>query len=516
MADDFAWDVFIAYSRADSSVAHSLAKQLREDRLRVWLDAWEIQDGDDHAAKVEDGLERSRVLVLCMSEAAFGSDWSRLESTTFRFRDPQNRERRFIALRLDEAPIRNSLAAFAYIGWLSVDRDQGYSRVLEACRPPMPPLRAPRQRPLIHRAEKAAFINHHGAGVIEYSFTADGGKVLIVSTDGTVWSWSSQSGELKRIRVRKEPIKGKMGRRSTAGNWSEGWGAEDHTDGVWSATWSPDGCLALFSLHDMTAKLWDPESEQDLHILQGHTAAIWTVALSADGRLAVSGSDDGHVRLWDVATGSCLRVLGGHTEPVFSVACSADGRRALSGSRDKTLRLWDVESGRCLRIFEGHTDLLRSVTLSADGRYALSGSSDRTARLWEVDTGRCLHVLEGHIAPVYSVAWSERDRLALTGSGDTTVRLWHADSGRCLCVLEGHTHPIVRVAWSFDGRSAISGDSAGGVRTWDLSKFVAETRAPAPVPAITPALKQVQYTNAKVLLVGESGAGKTGLSKLAI
>ncbi len=45
------------------------------------------------------GLEHSRVHVLCMSANAFGSDWSQLESGTFRFRDPLNKERRFIPCR---------------------------------------------------------------------------------------------------------------------------------------------------------------------------------------------------------------------------------------------------------------------------------------------------------------------------------------------------------------------------------------------------------------------------------
>ena len=64
----------------------------------------------------EEGLERSRVLVLCMSSNAFGSDWAQLESGTFRFRDPLNKERRFLPLRLVDAresggatPVRTSL-----------------------------------------------------------------------------------------------------------------------------------------------------------------------------------------------------------------------------------------------------------------------------------------------------------------------------------------------------------------------------------------------------------------------
>ena len=95
--------------------------------------------GDSIPAKIEEGLEHSRVLVLCMSANAFGSDWAQLEAGTFRFRDPLNKERRFIPLRLDDAPIKGSLAQFLYINWLPEDREQEYAKLLEACRPPAKP-----------------------------------------------------------------------------------------------------------------------------------------------------------------------------------------------------------------------------------------------------------------------------------------------------------------------------------------------------------------------------------------
>ncbi len=78
-----------------------MAEQLRTDWLSVWFDEWEIKDGDNIPAKIEEGLEHSRMLVLCMSANAFGSDWAKLEAGTFRFRDPLNKERRFIPLQLD-------------------------------------------------------------------------------------------------------------------------------------------------------------------------------------------------------------------------------------------------------------------------------------------------------------------------------------------------------------------------------------------------------------------------------
>ena len=100
-AETFQYDVFLSPSSNDKTVVRQLAQRLRKDVLKMWFDEWVLKPGDSIPAKIEEGLERSRVLVLCMSANAFGSDWAQLEAGTFRFRDPLNREHRFIPLRLD-------------------------------------------------------------------------------------------------------------------------------------------------------------------------------------------------------------------------------------------------------------------------------------------------------------------------------------------------------------------------------------------------------------------------------
>ena len=135
MPDEFPYDVFLSHSAKDKPVVRDVAERLKKDGLRVWFDEWEIRPGDSIPAKIEEGLERSRVLVLCMSANAFGSDWAQLESGTFRFRDPLNKERRFLPLRLDDAPIKGSLAQFLYINWLPEEREKEYVKLLAACQP---------------------------------------------------------------------------------------------------------------------------------------------------------------------------------------------------------------------------------------------------------------------------------------------------------------------------------------------------------------------------------------------
>ena len=107
MPETFDYDVFISHSSKDKAVVHPLAKRLQKDGLKVRFDEWVRKPGDNFPAKIEEGLEHSHVLaspslpywrrgILCMSAHAFGSDWAQLESGTFRFRDPLNKERRLI------------------------------------------------------------------------------------------------------------------------------------------------------------------------------------------------------------------------------------------------------------------------------------------------------------------------------------------------------------------------------------------------------------------------------------
>jgi small GTP-binding protein len=451
-----------------------------------------LKPGDSIPAKIEEGLEQSRVLVLCMSANAFGSDWAQLEAGTFRFRDPLNRERRFIPLRLDAAPIKGSLAQFSYINWSSKKPMREYAKLFEACRPSSKAMVVRRKtaRIVVTGNRTELDLRSNRINIRACAFSADGKRVLTAADIGTVLLWDVETGRcLRELR--------------------------GHTMEVLSVAWSPDQRQALSGSADTTVRMWDVKTGRCLRVLEGHRSGVSSVAWSPDQRQALSGSADKTMRLWDVGAGRCLRILEGHTGQVLSVAWSPDQRQALSGGDKATLQLWDVEAGRCLRVLEGHTGQVLSVAWSPDQRQALSGSADKTVRMWDVETGRCLRVLESHRSGVSSVAWSQDQRQALSGSADPTVRLWDVETGQCLQEFTGQVRYVNTIAWSADQLRTLIGSRDGNIVIWDLSKYLIKIKTYAPtvtVPPLPPTSNQVQYTNAKVLVVGDTSAGKTGLA----
>ena len=123
----FAYDVFLSHNSKDKPCVRKLVERLRAAGLRVWFDDWVIRAGDALYLAIEHGLEASRTLVLCMSPAAFDSDWVGLERETVLFRDPTNRGRRFIPVLLADCDIPATLRRYKYVDY----RDEGDAALRE-------------------------------------------------------------------------------------------------------------------------------------------------------------------------------------------------------------------------------------------------------------------------------------------------------------------------------------------------------------------------------------------------
>jgi GTPase SAR1 family protein len=336
---------------------------------------------------------------------------------------------------------------------------------------------------------------------------------------------------------------------------------EEHGGAVMSITFDPEGRVLASGGHDGTVKLWEVDSGKLLRTLGGHKNAVVSVAFNPEGRTLASGSSDRTIKLWDVASGKLLRTIEGHGGAVMSVTFDPEGQTLASGGRNKTVKLWEADSGKLLRTLGGHEDYVWSLAFNPEGRMLASGSSDRTVKRWEANSGKLLRTLGGHKKTVNSVAFDPEGRMLASGSSDRTVKLWEADSGKLLHTLEGHTSSVRAVVFSVDGQLLASKSEDGilhlwSCETWERVAAISEPIRPgylisglafhptlpllatvgshpdAPKiwrsmlihlweldldvllgksPEARLAIEAVHHTTAKIVLVGDSGVGKTGL-----
>ena len=173
-----------------------------------------------------------------------------------------------------------------------------------------------------------------------------------------------------------------------------------------------------------------------------------------------------------------------------------------AGLDDNTVRLWDAASGRERHRLEGHSNAVLSVAWSPDGASVASGSSDNTVRLWDAASGREQVSLEGHRSAIELLAWSADSRVLASVSQDGEIRLWEAATGQLLDRRRS-------VAVLPDSRAGISfGSAQEGWETEALTIIVWTPAAAEPAAAA-----QVLQASAKVILAGDSSAGKTCLAR---
>jgi len=246
-----------------------------------------------------------------------------------------------------------------------------------------------------------------------------------------------------------------------------------HTGPVTCVAFSPDGKRIVSSSDDLTIRVWDAETGQELFALKGHQLPVACVTFSPDGkRLASAGGDRPaevacELKVWDVEKRTELLNLKGHRSVVDCIVYSPDGKRLATGSWDKTAKVWDAETGKELLTLKGHIWAVGAIAWSPDGKQIGTGGRDNKVKVWDADKGTELHSWDAHFEPVLGVSFSPDGKRLATSSEDMTARVWNVPQQKALLTLQGHTNSVQSVEYSPDGRYLLTAGVDGRMKLWD-------------------------------------------------
>jgi len=268
MNDTYTFDLFLSHNNRDKDRVIALAQRLRNAGLKVWLDAWEIQPGDHIFLKVEEGLTLSRALVLFMTENAFDSDWVKMERGTVLFRDPVNRDRRFLPVLAADCEIPDSIKGYAYIDYRR-ESDEALQKLIKACKKEEVEKEATEPKPIALLERK---LKGHTDWVLSIVVSPDSRWAISGSHDKTVKLWNLETG-------------------ACVGTF------EGHQSDILSVAVSPGGSwVASTGFTDNTVRIWDLKTGNYVQVIKDDEGGFEpvSVAFSPDGkRLMVGNSVSG-------------------------------------------------------------------------------------------------------------------------------------------------------------------------------------------------------------------------------
>lgn len=473
------FDVLITFTNADAHLTSKLVERLTDDGLVV-----ATLNSDQLASLDVSQIPDAKVMLLVLSENVAESEWTLHEALTYLFRDAANDSKRFVPVLLDKSLLPESLRSFAYLTWQERGAEE-YAKILLACSKQTDDAAKTELESYLHitpvRTARATY------PLVGVALSED--ELFVLTVTGIAERWDTSLNDCTTFRV-----------------------APQQANSVWALSVSNDNQTAVIGSFDKSVYVLSLTAAAKARVIQTNQGTVWVIKHLQDPNEILVGCSAGFIARYDIRTGECLDTLVAHQGPVYALALSPNGEYFASSSRDGTIREWDAKKFVLVREHKlavvnakGVAIATRALAYSNDSTKLFSGSADGAIRIWNRETGHLEAILEGHTRSIRALLLNATNNILLSTGQDHKVKLWNWETGTTLATLTGLTSYATAATFSADGKFVYAGSRNSQILKWDVSG-VSNAKLDLPVTA------SKRYTNAKVLLVGDSGVGKTGLA----
>jgi small GTP-binding protein len=311
----------------------------------------------------------------------------------------------------------------------------------------------------------------------------------------------------------------------------------------------PSGRLFATANDNGQVELWNIATSQFVGSLHGHSGRVHCVVFDRAGDMLASGASDGKVLVRETRSGMFDReLLGRHDGDVLSLSFDEYGHLA-SGGGDETIRIWSTTPDEGpLRTLKVHQGPVQTVAFNHSGPLLAHGSIDGRVEVTDPANETIVRELTGS-SP--AVAFSPDGQLLATATLQGAIRISkvapRTEASDIPWIFEGHVAEVETLSFSHDGRFLASLDATGQLRIWDCATGACLAVIPSSpmhrVVAFHPTRNELAtvgigpgsdpsrvdlwsvdpstigvaemaavYTDAKIVLLGDTGVGKSGLA----
>jgi small GTP-binding protein len=369
----------------------------------------------------------------------------------------------------------------------------------------------------------------HEQPIGRFAWSPDGAKIATPSGDGRVVIWDAATG--------KPLVERDIGRPVTA------------------VAWSPDGRAIAVTVEDSLPTEYDyDQAELESSERRGDEDELirafeQSVAMPGEDPYGIPETGAMHLRVLDADSGLQIGAL---TSPEMQdrlkdVQWLHDGTEAVTASSDG-LALWHVTDGHFLGWLIGSRHTLHETVIRVNGDQVLGSLSDGDGiAAWDTRSRELIHRWSSTGRVLSASADEFRGQVAL-GTESGLVEVLRLNSEGARRTLEGHSGAVTGVSFSANGR-ILASSARDGIKLWSTEDWAllgemkkaarVEVDARVAFSPVDPSVlaassgrdseltlwqldvsalaarqnkaKTVHYTNAKIVLVGDTGVGKSGL-----